>query len=136
MKKWIDILAHVVLGLVFVIFGLNGLLMAFAGRGFIPMPELPPEPGAFMGALAATGYFLPVLKIVEIVGGLLLLIRRFVPLALVLLAPVIVQIFLFHAFLEPSGLPMGIVLVALEAYLGFGVYRGSFKSVLAAKPEN
>ena len=134
MKKWIDIASHVLLGLIFSVFGLNGLLMVVAGRGFIPMPELPAEAGAFMGALAATGYFLPVLKIVEIVAGLLLLLRRFVPLALVLLAPVIVQIFLFHAFLEPSGLPLTIILVAIEAYLGFWVYRSSFAGVLAAKP--
>jgi len=73
MKKWIDLGAHVVLGLVFTVFGLNGLLMAFGGSGFIPMPELPERAGALMGGLAATGYFLPVLKIVEVVGGLLLL---------------------------------------------------------------
>ena len=74
------------------------------------------------------------LKLIEITGGILLLVRRFVPLALVLLAPIIVQIFLFHAFLEPSGLVMGLILVALEAYLGFGLYRESFRTVLASKP--
>lgn len=134
MKKWIDLAAHMVPGLIFTVFGVNGLLMALTGSSFIPMPEMPDNAGAFMGAMAATGYFLPVLKIVEIIGGILLLTRRFVPLALVLLAPVIVQIFLFHLFLEPSGIPMGLILVVAEAYLGFVVYRKSFRSVLQAKP--
>ena len=134
MKKWIDLGAHAILGLIFTVFGLNGLLMALTGSGFIPMPEMPEKAGSFMGAMAATGYFLPVLKLVEIVGGVLLLVRRFVPLALVLLAPVIVQIVLFHLFLEPSGLPMGLILVALGGYLGFVRYRDSFRGVLASKP--
>ena len=133
MKKWIDIGAHGFLGLIFTVFGFNGLLMALTGNGFIPMPEMPEKAGALMGAMAATGYFLPVLKVVEITGGVLLLTRRFVPLALVLLAPVIVQIFLFHLFLEPSGLPLGVILVALEAYLGFWLYRDAFRTVLASK---
>ena len=85
-----------------------------------------------MGGLAATGYFFPVLKIVEITGGLLLLIRKLPALALVLLAPIVVQIFLFHAFLEPEGLVLAVPLLAIEAYLGFGVYRDRFKDVLKA----
>ena len=76
------------------------------------------------------------LKIVETVSGLLLLVRLFSPLALVLLAPVIVQILLFHLFLDPAGLPLAAVLVLLEAYLGFVVYRDAFKGVLAAKPQS
>jgi hypothetical protein len=134
MKKWIDLAAHLVPGTVFTVFGLNGLIAALTGSGFIPMPELPVRAAAFMGAMAATGYFLPVLKIVEIVGGVMLVTRRFVPLALVLLAPVVVQIVLFHLFLEPSGLPLGIVLMAAEAYLGVVVYKNAFRPVLSATP--
>ena len=119
---------HALLGLFFFVFGLNGFFE------FLPMPELSPEGGAYLGALADTGYFLTVLKIVETVSGLLLLVRLFSPLALVLLAPVIVQILLFHLFLDPAGLPMAAVIVTLETYLGFVVYPDSFKGVLAAKP--
>ena len=131
MRKWIDLAAHVLLGLIFFVFGLNGFLE------FLPMPPLPEPAGNFMGALAATGYFFPVLKLVEVVAGALLLARRFVPLALVLLAPVVVQIFLFHAILTPGveNLVLPLVIVALEAYLGFVVYKDSFRTVLAAKPE-
>ena len=127
MMKYVDIAAHILLGLVFAVFGLGGLFHLF------PQPELDQEAAFFMSGLSANAYFMVVLKLVEAVGGILLLIRRWVPLALVLLAPVVVQIFLFHAFLAPAGLPMAVALVVLEAYLGFVVYRQSFKAVLAAK---
>ena len=80
MKTKIDMVAQALLGLVFFVFGLNGFVE------FLPMPEMGAEAGAYMGGLAATGYFFPVLKIVEILSGLLLLMRLFSPLALVLLA--------------------------------------------------
>ncbi len=98
----------------------------------MPPPDLPEKAQNFMGALAATGYFFPVLKIVETLSGLLLLIRKFSALALVLLAPVIVQIVLFHIFLAPApgALAIPIVVFVLEAYLGFVVYKDRFAGVL------
>lgn len=128
MRKWTDLGAHVLLGLIFFVFGLNKFLH------FMPPPELPAEAGAFMGALQDTGYFFPMLAIVEVVSGALLLARRFVPLALVLLAPVVVNILVFHLALAPSGLPIALVVVLLEAYLGLVTYRSSFGEVLAAQP--
>jgi hypothetical protein len=124
MKRWIEIGAQALLGLIFFVFGLNGFLH------FFPLPELPQPAAEMMGALAATGYFFYVLKTVETVSGLLLLIRKFSALALLLLAPVIVNIFLFHLFLAPSGLPLALLLVALEAYLGFVVHFDRFRDVL------
>ena len=124
----VTLVARILLGLVFFVFGLNGFLH------FLTMPPMPEEAGALMGALGATGYFFPVLKIVETVSGALLLSGMFVPLALILLAPVIVQIFLFHAVLAPGGIGLPIVIVVLEAYLGFVAYRSSFSGVLSAKP--
>jgi len=128
MRQKIDIGVQLVLGLIFFVFGLNGFLE------FLPMPEMGETAGTYFGGLAATGYFLPVLKIVEIVGGLLLIVRVFAPLALVLLAPVVVQILLFHLFLDPAGTPMAIVITLIEAYLGFFVYREAFAPLLRAKP--
>ena len=128
MKAKVDIVLQALLGLVFFVFGLNGFIE------FLPMPELEGGAAAYMGGLAAAGFFFPVLKIVELVGGLLLLLRLFSPLALVLLAPVVVQILLFHLFLDAAGLPMALVLTALAAYLGFGVYRDAFAKVLQPKP--
>ena len=124
MMKYVDIVAHILLGLVFAVFGLGGLLNLF------PQPELDQTAAMYMSGLVSTGYFMTILKLVEAVGGILLLTRRWVPLALVLLAPVVVHIFLFHAFLAPEGMPMAVALVVLEAYLGFVVYRKSFKTVL------
>lgn len=123
----LNIAAQALLGLIFFVFGLNGFL------NFIPQPELPEAASAYMGALAGTGYFLPVLKAVETLSGLLLLIRKFPALALVLLAPIVVQILLFHLFIlpEPGGLVVAVLVVVLEAYLGFVVYKDRFKAVLA-----
>jgi uncharacterized membrane protein YphA (DoxX/SURF4 family) len=117
--------ARIVLGLVFFVFGLNGFLQ------FLPQPPLPAPAGAFMGALAATGYMFPLIKGTEVVAGLLLLGGRFVPLALVLLAPVIVNIALFHVVLAPGSMIMVVLLLALEGYLAW-TYRGAFAGVLQA----
>jgi uncharacterized membrane protein YphA (DoxX/SURF4 family) len=121
--------ARIVLGLIFTVFGLNGFFH------FLPLPELPEKAGAFMGALGATGYMFPLIKATEVVGGLMLLAGRFVPLGLTLLAPVVVNILLFHVVLAPSGMAMTLVIVVLEVFLAWA-YRGSFTGVLdaGAKP--
>ena len=130
MKDKLTLGARVVLGLIFVVFGLNGFLQ------FIPLPPHEGAAATYIGGLAATGYFFPVLKITEIVGGLMLLSGRFVPLALLFLAPIVVQIFLMHVFLAPDGMPMAVALVVLEGYLGFVGYRQSFTEVLRPLPSN
>ena len=120
--------ARVLLGLMFFVFGLNGFL------NFIPPPKGPMPEGAiaFAGAMMKTGYLLQLVKGTEVIVGLLLLINRFVPLALALIAPVVVNIVAFHAFLAPSGLPMTIVILALELYLAWA-YRNSFRPMLAQR---
>lgn len=118
----LPLVARILLGLIFTVFGLNGFLQ------FLPMPEMNPEAGAFLGALAETGYMLPLIKGTEVIAGLLLLSGRLVALALVLLAPIIVNIFLFHTLLAPA-LPMPITLVALEGFLAYS-YRDAFRGVL------
>jgi uncharacterized membrane protein YphA (DoxX/SURF4 family) len=120
--------ARIVLGLIFFVFGLNGFLH------FIPQPPMSAPAAAFGGALFATGYFIPLLKGTEVLSSVLLLSGRLVPLALTVLAPVIVNIVAFHAFLAPSGLPLPIVIVALELFLAWS-YRSSFRSVLRVKAE-
>jgi uncharacterized membrane protein YphA (DoxX/SURF4 family) len=122
-------IARVFLGALFLLFGLNGFLH------FLPMPPAPEKAGAFLGALAATGYMFPLIKGTEVVAGLLLLSGRFVPLALTLLAPVVVNIVAYHAVLAPEGVAFPIVLAAVGLYLAYA-YRGAFKGVLDsnAKP--
>ena len=115
------------LGLVFFVFGLNGFL------NFIPPPPtLPEKVAAFMSALMNTGYMLPLIAGTQLLVGVLLLSGRFVPLALVLLAPVIVNIVAFHLFLDRSGLVVALVVAALELYLAWS-YRSAFRPLLAAK---
>ena len=121
--KIATIIARILLGLVFVVFGSNIFLH------FIPMP--PPQPtlsGDFTKALFLSHY-LHVVAVFQIAGGLLLLIGRFVPLGLALLTPVIVNIDLVHILLEPSGLPMAIVISGL---LVFPIWRywDAFKGIL------
>jgi len=107
------------LGLTFLIFGLNKFLH------FIPNPPEPPAAMDFFGALFRTGYFLPLLASVEVISGALLLTGIVVPFALVLLAPVIVNIFMFHLFLAPDGLPVAGVIVVLEVVLAW-MHRHAF----------
>ncbi|MCG5053027.1 MAG: DoxX family protein [Myxococcales bacterium] len=118
--------ARLLLGTIMFVFGLNGFLQ------FLPMPPLPDAAGAFMGALAASGYFFPLVKAVEVVTGLALLTGTFVPLALVVLAPISVNIFAFHLMLAPAGMAVPVLVVVLHLYLGWA-YRNAFRGVLAAK---
>lgn len=123
--KIATLIARILLGLLFLVFGLNGFLH------FIPMQPPTGLAGQYMGALFLSHY-LVVVFVLEAVGGLLLLINRYVPLALVLLGPVIVNIVLFHACLAPAGLPMALFAVALWLVVFAGV-RGAFAGLLVQK---
>jgi hypothetical protein len=128
MTRHLPAAARYLLGAIFVVFGINAFLH------FIPTPAPPEKVVPFMVGLASTGYFFPLLKVTEIGSGLLLLSNRFVPLALVLLSPVVVNIAAFHLALQPSGLGLAAFMVALQSYLGWA-YRSSFRGVLAARAE-
>jgi putative oxidoreductase len=107
------LIARFLLGLLFLVFGLNGFLH------FIPAQPLHPgTAGQFLGALFAS-HFLLVVSALQAAGGVLLLVNRYVPLALVLLGPVIVNIFFFHLLMDKRGLPVAIVVVILWGILAF-----------------
>ena len=93
---------------------------------------MPEAVTAFVGALMKSGYMMQLIGTTQLIVGVLLLINRFVPLALALLAPFLVNSVAFHVFLEPSGLPMALVFVAFELYLAWA-YRNAFRPMLAAK---
>jgi uncharacterized membrane protein YphA (DoxX/SURF4 family) len=123
--KIATIIARVLLGLIFVVFGLNAFLH------FIPMP--PPKPGLatdFSMALFKSHYFY-VVAILQIVGGALCLAGRFVPLGLTLLGPVIVNIALFHIFLEHSGFQPAVVVSVLALFL-LRSYSSAFAGLVKA----
>jgi uncharacterized membrane protein YphA (DoxX/SURF4 family) len=113
------VIARVLLGLVFFVFGLNGL------HPFMQNPPAPPAAAAFFGALLSTHYMFFLIFGTQVLGGALLLLGIAVPFALVILAPVVVNIVFFHIFLSPELLPMALVVAALEAFLAWH-YRAAY----------
>lgn len=105
--KIATLIARLLLGLVFLVFGLNGFL------NFLSMGPMPSGlAGQFISALVLSHY-LWVVAALQIIGGALLLLNRYVPLGLVLLGPVIVNILLYHLFLHPDGMVVAIVVTIL-----------------------
>ena len=118
----ITIIARILLGLLFVVFGSNAFIH------FLPMPPMTGPSGEFIGAMAATGY-LQVIAGLQVVGGALLLLGKYVPLGLTLLGPIIVNIFLFHIFLDRAGLGMAVIVCAVWLFL-LWAYRAAFAGLL------
>jgi hypothetical protein len=121
-------IARILLGLPLVIFGLNAFF------NFIPQPTTPMSEGAaaFAGALMKTGYMMQLIGLTQLVVGIFLVTNRFVPLALALFAPFMVNSIAFHLFLERTGLVMAVIFLALELYLAWK-YRQAYRGMLAAK---
>ena len=126
--RYVPIVARILMGLPFLAGGLAGVL------NLTPQPStsLPEGAAAFAGALLKTGYMMPLIFVTQLVVGALLLANRFVPLALALIAPFIVNSVAFHVFLERSGLPIALAFLALEIYLAWA-YGQSYRSMLAMR---
>jgi putative oxidoreductase len=123
--KVVTIIAQVLVGLVFVVFGSNAFLH------FIPAVLPPGQAGEFLGILFASKWVLFIGGI-QVIGGALLLVNRFVPLGLTLLGPVIFNILLFHGLLSHAGAGPGIVVAILWIFL-FWRYSKNFAGIFAAK---
>jgi putative oxidoreductase len=124
--RTVSTIARYLAGMIFLVFGLNGFLH------FIPFPPPSGVAGQFMGALFASHY-LTVIFGVQVIGAVFLLANRYVPLALTVLAPVIVNILCFHALMAPSGLPLALFVAALWAAIFIDVrpaFSGLFQSRL------
>ncbi|MFN7263023.1 MAG: acyltransferase [Pseudobdellovibrionaceae bacterium] len=126
MKQKITLGARILLGLIFVVFGLNGFLQ------FLPMPPMAEEAGKAIAGLFGVSYMFPVVKGLEIIAGIALLAGLFVPLALIVLAPIVVNIFLFHVVYTPAESAMAIAILVLQILAAAGVWE-KFKSVLEMK---
>ena len=124
--KIVTLIARILLGLVFLVFGLNGFLN-FLNTGPAPTGLA----GQFLGALILSHYYW-VVAALQIAGGALLLVNRFVPLALVLLGPVIVNIICFHVFMNPSGAPPAAVVTVLWLIVFYRV-RQHFSGIFVQK---
>jgi len=121
--KILTTIARILLGLIFVFFGSNGFLH------FLPMPPLPQGvTGEYLHAFFASGYVY-IISGFQVAGGLLLLIGRFVPLGLTILAAIIVNIWAFHLLMAPEGLPPAVVVTILELFLVWS-YRDRFAGIL------
>ena len=116
-----SVIARYLAGVIFLVFGLNGF------PDFIPLPPPGGIAGQFMGALYVSHY-LWVIFAFQVIAGVLLLVNRYVPLALAVLAPVIVNILCFHAFMAPSGLPLALF-VAVMWVLIFVDVRPAFSGL-------
>jgi putative oxidoreductase len=121
--KVATIIARILLGLMFVVFGSNAFLH------FLPMPPIPQTlAGDYTRVFFASGYVY-VIGALQIIGGLLLLIGRFVPLGLTILGAIIVNILIFHALMAPESFPPALVVTALEVFLVWR-YRDAFIPLL------
>src|SRR4051812_26147394 len=113
------LIARILLGLIFVVFGLNFFFH------FIPMaqPAMSKEAGAFSGGLYGSGYFFQYMKVLEIVAGLAILANRFTAFFLLVLLPISLNIFLFHAILAPAGAPIGTAVILLNVFLCVAYFK-------------
>jgi uncharacterized membrane protein YphA (DoxX/SURF4 family) len=120
----VTLIARILLGLMFLVLGLNGFL------NFLSMGPPPTGlAGQFMGALFQSHYYW-VIAALQVIGGLLLLIGRYVPLGLVLLGPIIVNILLYHIFLNPAGMGLALVVTVLW-FIVYYAYRQYFSGIFA-----
>jgi putative oxidoreductase len=126
--KIVVTIARILMGLIFFVFGLNGFL------NFIPAPPLPAGlAGQWVGVLMQSHYVLFVAA-VQVIGGTLLLVNRYVPLALVLLGPVIVNILLYHILMDPKGIVPGIVVTIAWAIVAYSA-RKNLSGIFAQRIE-
>jgi putative oxidoreductase len=123
--KIVTIIARSLLGLIFLVFGLNGFL------NFIPMAPPSGEAGQFLAAMFVSHYIFAIF-VLEVIAGVLLLLNRFVPLALAILAPILVNIALYHVLMAPRGYATAVIALALWGVL-FYRQRAAFAGLFSAK---
>lgn len=125
--KYAVLIARLLFGLVFLVFGANHVVP------FMPMPPMAGDAGTWSTIMFTHKYF-AVIGLIEVISGLLLLVGRYVPLALTLAGPVVANIFLFAVLIQHSNPAIALVMVVLEAFLLFA-YRLSFAGIFSAGPE-
>jgi hypothetical protein len=127
MKKT-TLICRILLGFLYLVFGLDYFLH------FIPyQPHHTGRVAAFKAALVDTGYFYPMIKSIQVAGGISLLLNRYAPFFAVVLFPLSVNVFLYHTILVPSGWLMGVLLVVPNLFLGYA-YRKYYSGMFVQKP--
>lgn len=120
--------ARVLLGALYLTFGLNFFFH------FLPQPPMPEAMGKLMGAFFESGYLFPFIKVTEITIGLLLLLNLFVPLSLIILAPITLNIVAAHLFLDIGGITPALLILVLHVFLGI-IYLKHYRALFVAKAE-
>lgn len=126
MRARIALVVRIILGLMLAVVGLNKFLQ------FMPAMQMAPPAMNLMGALIASGYVMPMVAMVEIIVGALLLTNKFVPLALILLAPLSVNVVLFHLFLDPASIGPAALVTIMNIYLAY-VNKDKYRPLLSAR---
>jgi len=128
--KTATLIARVLLGLIYLLFGINFFFP------FIPMtqPKMSEAATAFSGGLYGSGYFFQYMKVLEILGGIALLINRFTAFFLLVLLPISLNIFLYHTMLAPAGIPIGVGVIALNLFLCVAYFK-YYKQVFTFEPK-
>lgn len=126
--KYVTIVSRVLLGFLYLVFGLDYFLH------FIPyQPMHTGSAAALKEGLIGTGYIYPMMKTIQVIGGLGLMVNRYAPFFAVVLFPISLNVFLFHTILVPSGWLMGVLLLAPNLFLGYA-YRRNYAGLLHKKP--
>lgn len=120
------VITRVVFGLLYLV---SGLAYFFK---LMPQAPLPENAQIFITGLFASGYIMPVIKVLEVVCGIALLANRFVAAALVIIFPITLNVFLFHLFLAPEGVAIPLVLLAANLFLAF-TRRDNYQAIFAAR---
>jgi putative oxidoreductase len=123
------LITRLILGLVYLVFGLNFFFP------FLHMaePAVSKAASGFEGGLFGAGYFFPFLKSIEVLSGILLLVNRYTALVVLVIFPITLNIFLFHAFLVPSGLPIAAPMFLINLFLGYAYFK-YYAGFFVAKP--
>jgi len=127
--KIVVLIVRILMGVAFLFFGLNGLL------NFIPQPPIPPGLVKDFSTVMAVSHYMAAVGVVEIIAAVLLLVNRYVPLALVLLGPVVVNILLFHLLMAPASIGPGVLVTVFWFVIFFSV-KSAFAGIFQAKVQN
>ena len=126
--KNVTTISRILLGFIYLVFGLDYFFH------FIPYePQHTGRVAAFKAALMGVGYFYPMIKSIQIVGGLSLLINQYAPFFAVVLFPISLNVLLYHSILVPSGWLMGVLLIVPNLFLGYA-YRKYYSGMFVKKP--
>ncbi|HLK29994.1 MAG TPA: hypothetical protein VKT28_15545 [Puia sp.] len=126
--KTATLTSRIILGFIYLVFGLDYFL------GFIPyQPHHTGKVAAFKAGLMGVGYFYPMIKSIQIAGGISMLMNLYAPFVAVVLFPISINVFLYHTILVPSGWLMGVLLIVPNLFLGYA-YRKYYKGMFVKKP--